>query len=219
MVRGIHNYYEIATEVSLDFREIAWQINHTWQRFGKALNSKGQINSKCQDYKKYGNSQQMRFINGMWILPIGYVQHKNPMCKRRETCLYTLSGRNVIHKQLQFDNAMLLTEMSKNPILNRSVEYNDNRLSLFAAQNGKCAITGRDFNSIDEIHCHHKKPISLNGDDKYKNLILILPEIHVLIHATQDNTISSYLAIINLNVQQIEKLNALRLLVGNKPID
>lgn len=218
MVRGVHNYYEIATEVSLDFRDIAWQINHTLQRFGKALKRDGKIGSKSQDYKRYGKSQQLRYLNGRWILPIGYVQHKNPMCKKRNSCLYTEHGRIEVHKYLEFENAILLKQMSNAPIVNRSIEYNDNRLSLFSAQKGKCAVTGRVFNSLDEIHCHHKKPIVLDGRDEYKNLILVLPEIHILIHATQMLTIKKYMMLVNLNDKQKEKLNSLRLLVGNQPI-
>ena len=49
----------------------------------------------------------------------------------------------------------------------------DNRVSLYAAQYGKCAVTGKVL-WIDEIHCHHKKPISQGGTDEYKNLILLI---------------------------------------------
>lgn len=219
MVRGIHNYYEIATEVSIDFRTIAWQINHVWQRFGKALKKEGNVSNKSQDYMRYGKSQQLRYLSDMWILPIGYIQHKNPMCKKRNVCIYTKNGRDEIHKQLMFDNAYILNNLSKNPITSRSVEYNDNRLSLFSAQLGKCAITGVTFNTIDEIHCHHKIPLSMGGDDNYKNLILILPEIHILIHATQTATINKYLSIIMINDKQMIRLNELRVLVGNQPIN
>lgn len=43
-----------------------------------------------------------------------------------------------------------------NPIIERSVEYNDNRISLYVGQKGKCYITGKELN-IGNMHCHHKK--------------------------------------------------------------
>ena len=43
--------------------------------------------------------------------------------------------------------------------------YADNRISLYAAQYGKCAVTGIPMDSHD-IHCHHKVPVSNGGSDE-----------------------------------------------------
>lgn len=48
---------------------------------------------------------------------------------------------------------MLLLMRTKE--VGRSVEYMDNRISLYVAQYGKCAITGQIL-ALHEIHCHHK---------------------------------------------------------------
>ena len=64
----------------------------------------------------------------------------------------------------------------------RSVEYMDNRISLYAAQYGRCAVTGKEL-WLDEIHCHHKQPLCRGGTDKYMNLVafeLLLPVIKAL---------------------------------------
>lgn len=219
MIRGIHNYYEIATEANLDFRDIAWVINHSFHnRFGKDLRSDGNIGARSQDFKRYGKSQQVRFIHGKWILPIGYIQHKNPICKRRNANIYSEEGRKEIHSKLKVENAYLLEHLSRNPIINKTVEYNDNRLSLFSGQNGKCAITGIEFLSFDEIHCHHKIPLHLGGTDEYSNLILVIEDVHTLIHATKDETIQKYLNVLKLDSVQKEKLNNLRKMAGNNPV-
>ena len=63
--------------------------------------------------------------------------------------------------------------------------YADNRILLFCAQWGKCAVTGKEFRTLDEIHCHHKKPKSFGGGDEYSNLILVVEPIHKLIHARE----------------------------------
>ena len=93
----------------------------------------------------------------------------------------------------------------------------DNRVSLYAAQYGKCAVTGKVL-WIDEIHCHHKKPVSQGGTDEYKNLIIVHVDIHRLIHATKSDTITAYLNKLNLTKPQLEKLNKLRTMAGNPAI-
>lgn len=105
----------------------------------------------------------------------------------------------------------------KNPITSATVEYNDNRISLYVAQQGKCAITKKQL-SLEEIHCHHKKPKSLGGGDNYVNLIILHERIHRLIHATQKGTISAIMQTVQLNKQQLDKLNKLRKLAGIEAI-
>lgn len=89
--------------------------------------------------------------------------------------------------------------------------------SLYVAQQGKCAITKKQL-SLEEIHCHHKKPKSLGGGDNYANLIILHERIHRLIHATQKGTISAIMQTVQLNKQQLDKLNKLRKLAGTEAI-
>ena len=91
----------------------------------------------------------------------------------------------------------------------RSIEYMDNRLSLYAAQHGKCAVSGNVL-AYNEIHCHHKKPKANGGTDKYQNLTIVHWIVHKLIHATTQSTINNCLNILNLNSQHLQKLNSLR---------
>ncbi|KMW08922.1 HNH endonuclease signature motif containing protein, partial [Enterocloster clostridioformis] len=46
-----------------------------------------------------------------------------------------------------------------------------------------------EFSSTHEIHCHHKLPRYLGGDDSYGNLILVKDSVHKLIHAINADTI------------------------------
>lgn len=93
----------------------------------------------------------------------------------------------------------------------------DNRISLFCAQYGKCAVTGKIL-QYDEIHCHHKLPKCLGGTDAYKNLIIVHEDVHKLIHATELDTITKYLPIIQ-NEKQLSKLNELRKRCNLKEIE
>ena len=100
----------------------------------------------------------------------------------------------------------------------RSSEFSDNRLSLFSAQKGKCAVTQRVFHNTADIHCHHKVPREKGGTDKYHNLVLILEPVHKLVHAKKESTIKWYLDILQLTNFQIEKVNKLREILELEPI-
>lgn len=143
----------------------------------------------------------------------------NPKYKKRKTCKYTAEGREEIHKSLKFDESVIkvLKMLAKEFIPNRSVEYMDNRVSLYAAQYGKCVVTGEVL-WIDEIHCHHKKPTSQGGTDEYKNLVIIHADVHRLIHAVKPETIQAYLNKIKPNESQLDKINKFRILAGNTAI-
>lgn len=212
-VIGVHNYYRYATHVRKVFDKIAFQISRKFyartkrklKRHGKPL---------CGYIKEhYGKSREIRYINGNPIIPLGYVQHKNPMDKKKVINNYTAEGRAEIHKILETVNIAVLHYMMRNPILNRSIEYNDNRLSLYCASHGKCSITGKIL-EIGNIHCHHKIPYSISHDDSYGNLILICQEAHILIHAVNSEVIQHYKSLLNLNAQQIGKINKLRKLLN-----
>lgn len=212
-VIGVHNYYRYATHVRKVFDKIAFQISRKFyartkrklKRHGKPL---------CGYIKEhYGKSREIRYINGNPIIPLGYVQHKNPMDKKKVINNYTAEGRAEIHKMLEIVNITVLHYMMRNPILNRSIEYNDNRLSLYCASHGKCSITGKIL-EIGNIHCHHKIPYSISHDDSYGNLILICQEAHLLIHAVNSEVIQHYKNVLKLNAQQIGKINKLRKLLN-----
>ncbi len=219
MVIGIHNYYQYATFVNKDCKSIQFQLNIVlYNRLKQRLENSGTIRRKYIA-KRYGESQMVRFINGEALCPIGYVQTKNPMSKKKKICKYTAEGRKEIHRNLKFDETVMtaLHMLARAYMPNRSVEYMDNRVSLYAAQYGKCAVTGKVL-WIDEIHCHHKKPISQGGTDEYKNLVIVHIDVHKLIHATSTETIQAYLDKIKPNKSQLDKINKLRVLAGNTAI-
>ena len=110
-------------------------------------------------------------------------------------------------------NLKTLHYLMRNPIPNRSIEYNDNRLSLYCAMQGKCAITGRVL-EVGEIHCHHKIPIRNGGTDKYDNLLMVAEDVHILLHATNRETIGRYLMKLGLDSKQRNKLNKYRQILG-----
>lgn len=214
-VAGLHNYYRFATNVSLDFAKIAYAGKKSLKSGLKELTPNGEL-KRGFIKEKYGNSRQLRFLNGHPLIPVGYVQTKDAQHKRRTINRYTPEGRAEIHKNLRFDTSVLLWLM-RNPVLDKSIEYADNRISLFAAQYGRCAVTGAELLPFD-IHCHHKTPLENGGTDEYANLILVTEAVHIIIHATVPETTQKYLAKLQLNKKQLEKLNKLRITAGNPAI-
>lgn len=210
IVRGVHNYYSMATNITEDCQEIHNSIykslyNRLHPEIGRS------IPKTYADYKNYKNCRRFAIVQGRYMLPISYCSHRQTLGSKKNACIYTKEGRKTKHDDLTFNNKYLLLELSENPITNRSIEYNDNRLSLFSAQRGKCAITGYEFLAIEEVHCHHKTPRKNGGKDNYQNLILVLPDVHKLIHAKREQTILKYLKILDLNNEQLEKVNKLRI--------
>ena len=219
MVMGMQNYYQIATDVNIDCASLNRAVmivltNRLRTQEKNRLKRTGRKLTEVEK-KRYGKSQMLRFVAGTEepIYPIGYVQHKNPMNKKRSVCGYTAEGRAEIHDYLRI-NVKLMLELMKQPLYGRSSEYADNRISLFSAQWGKCAVTGKEFATTEEIHCHHLVPREKGGTDKYDNLILVLEPIHKLIHAKTEETVEKYKMICNLDVEQMRKLNKLRRLAG-----
>ena len=214
-VAGLHNYYRFATNVSLDFAKIAFASKKRLKSRLKELTPNGKLEHGLVK-EKYGKSKQLRFLNGHPLIPVGYVQTKDAQHKRRIVNRYTPEGREAIHKNLQIDTSVLLWLM-RNPSPDKSIEFADNRISLFAAQYGRCAVTGI-FLMPHDVYCHHKIPKENGGTDEYANLILVTEAVHILIHATLTETIQKHFTKLQLNAKQLAKLNKLRITVGNSAI-
>jgi len=229
MVIGMHNYYALATHVSLDFSKIGFRVRkviHNRLKLDREkrkgskkpgrIRTQGQIGQKYIK-ERYGGSKQMRWTSGIPIVPVAYVQGRNPMNKKRNVNPYTEAGRQEIHKNLTINPAKLRWLM-QTPIKGRTMEYNDNRISLYVAQKGRCAVTGKELEPSN-IHCHHKTPKHRGGKDNYQNLTLVHVTVHRLIHATNAKTIKRLMEQLNLTDEQLKKLNKLRATAGLEQIE
>lgn len=215
-VMGVHNYYCIATNVSQDFAKIAFPISKSLKaRLKENISNKGICSSLIK--KRYGKSKQLIYVYGFALIPMGYVKHRAPLDKKKSVNKYTAEGRAEIHKKLEMINMDTLYQIMQNPVKQRSIEYNDNRLSLYCAQQGKCAVA-KQILKIGKMHCHHKIPIKNGGKDNYGNLIFLTEEVHILLHATDTAVIEHYMSILKLNHNQMIKLNKLRKQAGLEEI-
>ena len=197
MVMGIQNYYRMATNVSFDCSKLRRAVSSVMANRLKGISKKGRKLTPAEKVR-YGKSAMLRYLADEPIYPIGYVKFKIPQGKSNKS------------ETVRIDQFKL--KLIRQPLYDKSIEYADNRISLYLAQKGKCAVTGESFTSTEGFHCHHKIPKSKGGTDDYKNLILVTATVHKLIHATNAETIQKYLQTCK---PDIEKLNVLRKLVGN----
>ena len=212
VVAGLHR---LATRVSEDFPNLAQGLKKQMSNRLRGLTRNGKL-ERGFIKERYGKSKQLRFLNGHPLIPIGYVQTRDAQHKKKTVNRYTPEGRAEIHKNLGVNTDTMIWLM-RTPVLDKSIEFADNRISLFAAQYGRCAITGAELMPYD-IRCHHKVPLENGGTDKYSNLVLVTEAVHLLIHATLEETIQKYLKQLQLNKKQLEKLNKLRKLAGTPAI-
>lgn len=156
-----------------------------------------------------GKSKQVRYLSEQIVAPLGYVRHKIPLQVSNDINKYTVEGRKAIHKQINHIDTNILKQLMENPNPKANIEYNDNLLSLYSAQKGKCKICGQEL-ELEEIYCHHIIPKELGGTDEYKNLIIVHTDIHKAIHSTDENEVTKIISNFSLNISQIEKLNKFR---------
>lgn len=219
MVMGMQNYYCIATGISEDCRKIGRAVmtvlTNRLERGRKTRLVETGRKLTQTERDRYGKSRQLRYIAGSDepIYPVGYTQYRSAKPINRRSNIYTAEGRKSLHTNLRVNTKILLA-MMRMSLKGISVEYADNRLSLYSAQKGKCAISGTEFQTATEIHCHHIVPRQHGGNDQYSNLVLVLDSVHRLIHAELPETIERYKKICSLSKTQLEKVNEMRVKAG-----
>ncbi len=217
VVLGLQNYYQTATHISDDMANIDYKV-HTF-RYNQLKSIMTYSGEPSRTYKKIykGYNYKKIFVANTCLFPISAVKHKYPIGFQRDICSYTPEGRQKIHDNLKI-NMNILHYLMENPPENSSVELADNRISRYSAQWGKCGVSNGIL-EIGKMELHHIKPVSQGGTDSYRNLVWLTYDIHKLVHATDKLTIEKYLKKVYLDGQQLEKLNKLRIKVGNCVIE
>lgn len=200
---------------------ILYQLTQVEKHRFKYLGLKKTSKYKTRDkvIRPYLKSKMTRYINDVPIIPIGFIKTKTALMKHNGVCKYTEEGRKLIHKRLQVVSVQALQWLRSHPVISEraTIEFNDNRISLYVPQQGKCAVTGEELD-ITQMHCHYKIPWIKSKDERYSNLILTSDTIHRMIHATREDTLLSYMQGFNWSDSQLEKINKLRVAVGNTKI-
>jgi group II intron reverse transcriptase/maturase len=215
-ILGLHNYYRYATNVSTNFAKIAFLASKNLYNSTKDIRGKTGFKSKV--YMEYYGKYNFRkvYIDNIALFPIAGIKTKTIKNFSQSICNYTKEGRKLIHDNLKGINYDILRYIMENPVIGGTIQYNDNRVSLYVGQKGKCSITGKPL-QIDNIESHHKLPKELGGKDNYTNLTFVISDIHKLIHAVSKEIIKKYMSKVEkfIDEKNLKKLNKLRKLVGN----
>ncbi|AMR06226.1 group II intron reverse transcriptase/maturase [Bacillus thuringiensis] len=206
-ILGIKNYYRTATHVNYNFRLIAYRLSRTLYNRLKNHVFEKPINPSVLYKRLHKNNYKTYKIMGVYLYPIADIRTENAMNFSQNICNYTTEGRKN-HKRIKQNveheiNKMMFTQRNDN------LEYEDNRISRYSMQLGKCSILGT-FLEAEEVHCHHVTPRKLGGKDDFKNLVIVHKLVHTLIHATKKETIVKYKNLLQLDGKQLRKLNMFR---------
>jgi len=218
-VLGIHNYFNRATHVNLEFSRLAYDLKAFLYNRLRPVGKYGHPINPSAAYKKFYSTKVKTFeIAGVHLFPIGDVRTVNAMNFSRKLSLFTEEGRKRIYEKLKPNVSLEISGLMKAKLPSRTVEYMDNRISRFSMKMGKCEITGWSL-TAQEVHCHHYTPTHLGGMDKFNNLRILHKDIHRLIHRKNTEIISSEIQKFGLTVSMINKLNQYRMECGLEKVD
>lgn len=224
MVLGIQNYYQLATCISIDCRNIHRQVmtvltNRLNTETGCRLVREGGTMTQSEQ-ERFGQSAMVRYVSGIDqpIYPIAYIRNKIPMAKRAAVCSYTADGRALIHTNLNL-NTFVLAGLRSQPSDGRSTELTDSRISLFSAQHGKCALCGELFENASDIVCWLKIPAAMGGKERYQNMILFHRRFLPLLQERPEKELKAIIDTLKVTKELMVKVNGLRQQAGLSAIE
>lgn len=218
VIRGMHNYYCVATRVSNDFWEIYYLLLPSLKHMTRSNGKNGPPQSEFQK-RKYATYHGKRFtVGSVTIDPIFAVRFVIPYGFNQKTCNYTEEGRQLIHKRLTHLE-VIFRYLAEHPLEHESIELNDNRISRVSAQMGKCAITKKQL-TVYDMRVHKIYP---NGGDGYRNIDIVSMDAYELIHTKDIGRAKELIAKLTSeglwNNSALKKTNNYQILVGNATIE
>jgi RNA-directed DNA polymerase len=143
-VLGIHNYFNRATHVSVEFSRVAYDLRAFMYNRLKPVGQYEHPANPPPTYRKFYSMGFRTFkVANVYLFPLANVKTKNTMNFSRSLTLYTVEGRELIHKKLRPDIQQEVSLLMKSNIPNRSVEYMDNRMSRYSMkwENAKSRVS------------------------------------------------------------------------------
>ena len=174
-VMGMQNYYCVATNIYNNLTEVSYALLPTTRVRFKKIAKLIPFETTSQDFqmKTTGIRPQTKIImiTDTPLLPINGVKHKNPLNFSQDICNFTEHGRSRIHEEIALVTKGEIRILLEYKDTTKSVEFNDNRISVFIAQQGNCYITNRRHSPTDMV-CIYKN-ITETDRDKYQNLVFV----------------------------------------------
>ena len=208
-VMGMQNYYCVATNIYNNLTEVSYALLPTTRVRFKKIAKLIPFETTSQDFqmKTTGIRPQTKIIMiaDTPLLPINGVKHKNPLNFSQDICNFTEHGRSKIHEEIALVTKGEIRILLEYKDTTKSVEFNDNRISVFIAQQGNCYITNRRHSPTDMV-CIYKN-ITETDRDKYQNLVFVEIPISKAILTESVQQAKMWLMNYGLSSQQKKKLN------------
>ena len=219
-VMGMQNYYCVATNIYNNLTEVSYALLPTTRVRFKKIAKLIPFETTSQDFqmKTTGIRPQTKIIMiaDTPLLPINGVKHKNPLNFSQDICNFTEHGRSRIHEEIALVTKGEIRILLEYKDTTKSVEFNDNRISVFIAQQGNCYITNRRHSPTDMV-CIYKN-ITETDRDKYQNLVFVEIPISKAILTESVQQAKMWLMNYGLSSQQKRKLNKIRANYGYQAI-
>ena len=219
-VMGMQNYYCVATNIYNNLTEVSYALLPTTRVRFKKITKLIPFETTSQDFqmKTTGIRPQTKIImiTDTPLLPINGVKHKNPLNFSQDICNFTEHGRSRIHEEIALVTKGEIRILLEYKDTTKSVEFNDNRISVFIAQQGNCYITNRRHSPTDMV-CIYKN-ITETDRDKYQNLVFVEIPISKAILTESVQQAKMWLMNYGLSSQQKRKLNKIRANYGYQAI-
>ena len=219
-VMGMQNYYCVATNIYNNLTEVSYALLPTTRVRFKKIAKLIPFETTSQDFqmKTTGIRPQTKIIMiaDTPLLPINGVKHKNPLNFSQDICNFTEHGRSKIHEEIALVTKGEIRILLEYKDTTKSVEFNDNRISVFIAQQGNCYITNRRHSPTDMV-CIYKN-ITETDRDKYQNLVFVEIPISKAILTESVEQAKMWLMNYGLSSQQKKKLNKIRANYGYQAI-
>jgi len=219
---GMQNYYQYATTIYMDLTDIHYALFKVTRarlsKYAKIIPFAHTNDTFRRKAKGIQAHTKIYTVQGAAMLPTTCVHHKNPWNFSQDICNYTENGRAKVHREQKAIPHDVLQQVRRTFSKSRSIEYNDNRISKYIMQYGKCSVLKEDI-AIDSVRCHHIVPRKCGGTDEFHNLVIVDERIHRLIHMTNPTKIHELMKRLSLNAKQLTKLNYLRLQANLEPIN
>lgn len=212
-VMGIQNYYCIATNVYNNLTDVNYALLPAIRIRLRNIAKTIPFRETEQDFKEkttgIRDDTKIVVIGKMPLLPVTGVRHRSPMNFSQGITNYTAKGREKIHKQISgiSPDDFLHLAQTRNP--DETIEFNDNRISAYAVQQGNCYILGNKL-TAEKMMCFRKKPRSRDGTDSHGNIAFVDMEIGRIVFTEDVKTARKLLAKFRLNEKQRNRLNRLR---------
>ena len=219
-VMGMQNYYCVATNIYNNLTEVSYALLPTTRVRFKKIAKLIPFETTSQDFqmKTTGIRPQTKIIMiaDTPLLPINGVKHKNPLNFSQDICNFTEHGRSKIHEEIALVTKGEIRILLEYKDTTKSVEFNDNRIAVFIAQQGNCYITNRRHSPTDMV-CIYKN-ITETDRDKYQNLVFVEIPISKAILTESVQQAKMWLMNYGLSSQQKKKLNKIRANYGYQAI-